>query len=695
MLTEGKHQEIVCGADNFEVGDLVVVVAARRRAARRLRDLGAQDLRPDVQRDDLRRGRDRPRPRPRGHHRARRLLGEETAATLQPGRRRDRPARARRGDRRDQRDARPWLLLLGARPGPRVLARPGQPRRAASATRPTSRRRRPTTTATPSSSRTSRRSRATTAATATSRGSSGASTPRAHRRRGCSKRLTQMGMRPISLAVDVTNYVMLALGQPLHAFDVDRLVRLDRRAPGPRRRDADDPRRRRAHPHPDDLLITDGGEQPLAIAGVMGGASSEVVRHDDRRPHRGGALRPDDRRALVAPAPARHRGVQALRARRRPEAGRGRRAARRRPARRARRRHRRRRRDRRRPHDRAARHTCLDVTEPTRASSASTTRASGSSASCATSAARSTRPARRTDDTHVLVTPPSLASRPRRRARLRRGGRADRRLQQHPVDHRRPRATGRGLTHAQKARRVVADALAGAGLRRGAELPVRRRGARGRSSMLPGRRRPSSGGPAGQPAVRGAAAAAHVGPREPRRRAAPQRRRAATRTSRSTSSASSSARAARSARRRSRASPRVPTPRRSSSCMRPCPPSPAARGVLATGQAEQAGLVGSGPRRRLERRGRGGPDGGRGARGRPVVVANDPSHAPWHPGRCARITLADGTLVGHAGELHPKVLAALELPRAHRGGRVRRRRARRRERGAGRRPARSRPSRRP
>jgi phenylalanyl-tRNA synthetase beta chain len=36
--------------------------------------------------------------------------------------------------------------------------------------------------------------------------------------------------------------------------------------------------------------------------------------------------------------------------------------------------------------------------------------------------------------------------------------------------------------------------------------------------------------------------------------------------------------------------------------------------------------------------------------------------APWHPGRCAAITLTDGTLVGHAGELHPKVNAALDLP---------------------------------
>ncbi|MDQ1537761.1 MAG: phenylalanyl-tRNA synthetase beta chain, partial [Actinomycetota bacterium] len=44
------------------------------------------------------------------------------------------------------------------------------------------------------------------------------------------------------------------------------------------------------------------------------------------------------------------------------------------------------------------------------------------------------------------------------------------------------------------------------------------------------------------------------------------------------------------------------------------------------------------------------------------LVATADDHAPWHPGRCARLELADGTLVGHAGELHPKVIAVLGLP---------------------------------
>ena len=90
------------------------------------------------------------------------------------------------------------------------------------------------------------------------------------------KRLTQMGMRPISLAVDVTNYVMLLLGQPLHAFDVSTLqgpIVVRRAQAGEKLRTLDDVERTL---YPEDLLITDGGTAVLAIAGVMGGATSEV-----------------------------------------------------------------------------------------------------------------------------------------------------------------------------------------------------------------------------------------------------------------------------------------------------------------------------------------------------------------------------------------------------------------------------------
>ena len=93
--------------------------------------------------------------------------------------------------------------------------------------------------------------------------------------------LQQCGMRSISLAVDVTNYVMLATGQPLHAFDLDRLagpVVVRRARDGERLTTLDGVDRAL---HAEDLLITDeapdGTSRVLAIAGVMGGASSEVT----------------------------------------------------------------------------------------------------------------------------------------------------------------------------------------------------------------------------------------------------------------------------------------------------------------------------------------------------------------------------------------------------------------------------------
>ncbi|HEX8497453.1 MAG TPA: phenylalanine--tRNA ligase subunit beta, partial [Actinomycetales bacterium] len=92
--------------------------------------------------------------------------------------------------------------------------------------------------------------------------------------------LMQCGMRPISLAVDVTNYVMLATGQPLHAFDRSKLrgpVVVRRARAGETLRTLDGVDRAL---HAEDLLITDesadGASRVLAIAGVMGGASSEV-----------------------------------------------------------------------------------------------------------------------------------------------------------------------------------------------------------------------------------------------------------------------------------------------------------------------------------------------------------------------------------------------------------------------------------
>src|SRR3954469_17582345 len=89
------------------------------------------------------------------------------------------------------------------------------------------------------------------------------------------RRLTLAGMRPVSLAVDITNHVMLDLGQPLHAFDRAKLtgdIVVRRATPGERLRTLDDVQRTL---DVRDVVITDDSG-PIAIAGVMGGASTEI-----------------------------------------------------------------------------------------------------------------------------------------------------------------------------------------------------------------------------------------------------------------------------------------------------------------------------------------------------------------------------------------------------------------------------------
>ncbi|MGD0288075.1 MAG: phenylalanine--tRNA ligase subunit beta [Candidatus Binataceae bacterium] len=90
------------------------------------------------------------------------------------------------------------------------------------------------------------------------------------------RRLELCGMRALNNVVDATNYVMLELGQPLHAFDLDRIAGgkiVVRRAEGDREFETLDNLKRALDPA--DLMIADG-EKPLALAGVMGGLNSEV-----------------------------------------------------------------------------------------------------------------------------------------------------------------------------------------------------------------------------------------------------------------------------------------------------------------------------------------------------------------------------------------------------------------------------------
>ncbi|PLX48751.1 MAG: phenylalanine--tRNA ligase subunit beta [Desulfobulbaceae bacterium] len=90
------------------------------------------------------------------------------------------------------------------------------------------------------------------------------------------KRLISVGQRPINNVVDATNFVMLEMGQPLHAFDFNKLARAEvvvRRARRGEKIITLDGQERTLEP---DMLMICDADKPVAVAGVMGGGNSEV-----------------------------------------------------------------------------------------------------------------------------------------------------------------------------------------------------------------------------------------------------------------------------------------------------------------------------------------------------------------------------------------------------------------------------------
>ena len=443
---------------------------------------------------------------------------------------------------------------------------------------------------------------------------------------------------------------MLELGQPIHGYDGDKLagpIRVRRATEGER------------------LRTLDGVDRALSARGPAdhrrlradrprrgdGRRDHRALRDHDARGHRGRALRPGVDLPHPEAAQAPLRGVQALRARRRPGAPAVRRGPRRRAAHEVRRRHRRRRASPtsagRRPRRRSGCPTTCPPASPGWTSTprprSRTSRPSAAGCARRTRSSRATPPPWRPD----LTDPFDLVEEVARIVGYDRGpvGAADRRPGPRPD----PRAAAAppDRPHAGRCR-----------LRRGGQLPVRRRRRLRRAGAARGRRAAQHRA-AGQPAVqRGAvvhddpaARPAQGGRAQPRSRRGRRRRcsRPAPWRSRPTAVP-----------RRSTASTGGPTDDELAKLLEAIPEQPLHLAVVLAGERERSGWWGQGREadwsdaidivRRLGARAR--------RRRRP---SSPPPGCPWHPGRCARVSVA-GKEFGHAGELHPRVCQAFGLP---------------------------------
>ena len=124
--------------------------------------------------------------------------------------------------------------------------------------------------------------------------------------------ISHAGMRPINNVVDVTNYVLWALGQPLHAFDLQTVrggrIIVRRAEPGEEITTLDNQDRVLA----DDMLVIADAERASVVAGIMGGLDSEVTDEHHRYPPGGRQFRGAvDHAHLFRPRPAK-RGVDPL-----------------------------------------------------------------------------------------------------------------------------------------------------------------------------------------------------------------------------------------------------------------------------------------------------------------------------------------------------------------------------------------------